>query len=463
MRPISILENLRGIIQNRKNRFAGAEKTDMGNAFGQKTAETAAEDGVSRGIRQGRLEIPEGTEEIPERRYDRVVHRDADAFTSVYVPGTVRRIGSRAFGNCADLEEVILCEGVEIIENNAFTGCTKLKQISLPGSIKQIDGGAFYKSGLERPVISADGRIFIYYPQAWENEEYSIPEGVEEIAPRAFIDREQLMKLNLPRSLKRIHSRAFYSCGFRELQAPGDTEIGDNAFAYFEHMVRVLQEREQTPLQERMECCRMNGASFMSRRRMKPPADQYWKRAEFRSLARECGAGSGEAMERMADFFLAKEKEKPEEVFYSFAADFWRVRAGIYGSAAAEQYLNKWCIGNPDRSLSAPCIDEKLQGSADGAALNALGFLFFEENREYSLSGVDQDGVVEVSSWESEEGPDSDGFGREEFYDWWYLDEHLSQPEGVGYIHSYSHNDKRCNEEKFRDLHDRAAALKKRI
>ena len=94
-----------------------------------------------------------------------------------------------------------------------------------------------------------------------------------------------------------------------------------------------------------------------------------------------------------------------------------------------------------------------------GELLNALGFPFFEPGREYSLSGVDQDGVVEVSSWESDEGPDEDGFGREEFYDWWYLNEYLVLPKGVGYIHSYSNLDKRNSEEKFRALHDRVAAI----
>ncbi|MBQ2433073.1 MAG: hypothetical protein II266_01465, partial [Clostridia bacterium] len=104
-----------------------------------------------------------------------------------------------------------------------------------------------------------------------------------------------------------------------------------------------------------------------------------------------------------------------------------------------------------------------LCGRADGKELNALGFMFFDEDREeYSLSGVDEDGVVEVSAWESEDGPDSDGFGREENYDWWYLNEFLIKPEGVDWVHGWSNNDKRCNEKMFKEIHDQAAKLGKK-
>lgn len=86
---------------------------------------------------------------------------------------------------------------------------------------------------------------------------------------------------------------------------------------------------------------------------------------------------------------------------------------------------------------------------------------FFEADRQYTLRGVDTQGVVEAFSWESEDGPDEDGFGSENYYDWWYLNEHLILPDGVGYISSYSTLDKRNNEKKFRELHDRVAALNK--
>ena len=47
----------------------------------------------------------------------------------------------------------------------------------------------------------------------------------------------------------------------------------------------------------------------------------------------------------------------------------------------------------------------------------------------------------------STEGPDEDGFGMEECYDWWYLSEDLQEQPGVRYIHDYSRRDKDNNRE----------------
>ena len=112
--------------------------------------------------------------------------------------------------------------------------------------------------------------------------------------------------------------------------------------------------------------------------------------------------------------------------------------------------------------MVSPAVNELLSGSSYGKTLNALGFLFYEEDREYSLSGMDSHGVVEASSYESEDGPDRDGYGSETYYDWWYLDSFLSLPKGVGFIHSYSHLDRRNNEKKFIALHDEAVQALRR-
>ena len=57
----------------------------------------------------------------------------------VTVPGTVKRIGERAFERCSRLEHVRLKEGVERIEYYAFFYCKKLKDLVLPRSITYVD------------------------------------------------------------------------------------------------------------------------------------------------------------------------------------------------------------------------------------------------------------------------------------------------------------------------------------
>lgn len=191
---------------------------------------------------------------------------------------------------------------------------------------------------------------------------------------------------------------------------------------------------------------------------MKAPKELYRKEDDFRALAQQCAAGSVEAMEEMGNYFSARAKKNAEIPFYQFAAQFWQMRAYRYGSETARQYLLEWSEANPKARMTAPALDENLEGAAYGDVLNALGFLFFESEREYNLSGIDAQGVVQVCAWESEEAPDEDAFGREECYDWWYLNKFLSLPKGVGYIHSYSFRDKRCNEKRFQALRDQVVA-----
>lgn len=439
-----------------------AKNNDMEYQDAQSTLPKSVVRGnLLRSMRRGRLVIPDGTEEIPSRMFDGFIFSkdgNISRIVTVVIPASVKNIGERAFGDCKNLQEVILAEGVERIASNAFTGCEKLKKVQLPASIKKIDGWAFYRSGLAEPVFSADGKKLVYYPQTWECYEYRVPEGVEELGSCAFIEAKQLMKVILPQSLKRICSRAFMNCGFTEIAVPEDVVIEREAFANFDHGIRLIRGNSMNALDEKLEYCRCIGIPFLQRQRMKAPKESYWKEDDFRALAQQCAAGSVEAMEEMSNFFSARAKKDAEIPFYQCAAQFWRMRAYRYGSEIARQYLLEWSEANPNARMSAPALDENLDGAAYGEVLNALGFLFFESEREYNLFGIDEHGVVQVSAWESEEPPDEDGFGREECYDWWYLNEFLSLPKGVGYIHSYSFHDKRCNEKRFQALHDQVVA-----
>lgn len=73
----------------------------------------------------------------------------------------------------------------------------------------------------------------------------SIPEGVREIAPRAFEDAE-LREVSLPSTLEVIGSRAFFNSGLRSVEVPSSvTSIGEAAFAtcyeYYEPKCKVTK------------------------------------------------------------------------------------------------------------------------------------------------------------------------------------------------------------------------------
>lgn len=381
-----------------------------------------------------------------------------DHIASVVVPGSVKSIGDQAFADFRNLQKVLLAEGVESLGSNVFDGCESLKSLQLPASLKAVNGWAFHNSGLTEPVFSADGKTLIYHPQALKASEYCVPEGTEVIGVCAFLNEELLTRVVLPKSLKRICTRAFIKCGFTEIEIPGDAVIEYNAFVSYAHGIRIKREKPLNALDERLELLYSVGHSFLYPQQMKAPQKAHWKEDAFLALAAQCASGSVDAMEKIEDYFLARAEGENVSPFYQCAAQFWQVRAYLYGSERAKRELLEWCIANPNARMTSPALDEHLNGFANGDVLNALGFPFFKPDREYGLDGVDAQGVVEVSSWESDEGPDEDGFGMEEYYDWWYLSEHLTLPEGAGFIHSCSNREKSCKEAHFRALHDQAVA-----
>ena len=96
-------------------------------------------------------------------------------------------------------------------------------------------------------------------------------------------------------------------------------------------------------------------------------------------------------------------------------------------------------------------LPEELIGYISGKDLLERGYLFFEAERWYSIDRP-ENGVVTVSSWSSTEDADSDGFGMEECYDWWLLDEQLRPIKGVSGFHDFSKNDVYVNRKEWESM-----------
>ena len=96
-------------------------------------------------------------------------------------------------------------------------------------------------------------------------------------------------------------------------------------------------------------------------------------------------------------------------------------------------------------------LPEELIGYISGKDLLERGYLFFEAERCYSIDRP-ENGVVTVSSWSSTEDADSDGFGMEECYDWWLLDEQLRPIKGVPGFHDFSRNDVYVNRKEWESM-----------
>lgn len=62
---------------------------------------------------------------------------------AVWSNAQVGRISAQAFEGRVQLREVVIPEGVEVIEPNAFAFCENLERVSLPGTLREIGRAAF--------------------------------------------------------------------------------------------------------------------------------------------------------------------------------------------------------------------------------------------------------------------------------------------------------------------------------
>ena len=79
-----------------------------------------------------------------------IYHTAIDAATTgtITIPSTVRGYnvvgtGAYAFRNCASLERVDFCPGIQYVGDYAFTGCTSLREAHLPSSLKGLGNQSF--------------------------------------------------------------------------------------------------------------------------------------------------------------------------------------------------------------------------------------------------------------------------------------------------------------------------------
>ncbi len=210
------------------------------------------------------LDLHEGIEYIGELAFG------ACRMTELRIPSTVKFIGKQAFEFCTSLETVELSEGIEELSEKMFEGCNKLSHITLPNSLKsihtgtfmrcesllnfqipasvtEIEGNPFARLTMESITIeegnnhfimkdgylyTADGKKLIYAPTSTSGA-FTVPEGVENIAPCAFM-YSNVETCKLPNGLREIGHDAFKSCvSLSEINIPETVlSIGESAFSF---------------------------------------------------------------------------------------------------------------------------------------------------------------------------------------------------------------------------------------
>ena len=180
------------------------------------------------------------------------------------------------------------------------------------------------------------------------------------------------------------------------------------------------------------------GQTFLQANLKTPYPRFHLDQNEFIRLSEKCAKGDAQAMGEMADYFLRMEKlSKIFKNFYSLASNFWRYRAAINGNKEAEKWIDTWKREHPGERLPSilaenyVTLEDCYNVPVWGGLLYALGFTEFDVHEEYYLYTLWQ-GLVLVSGKLIEyNGPDSDGFGAEWLYDFWYVDENLTKIPGL--------------------------------
>lgn len=147
--------------------------------------------------------------------------------TSVILPDSVTSIGPQAFLCCSNLSSITIPNTVTSIGSQCFYLCKGLKSISLPAGLTDIDHGIFgwctnlksieidpanpvyeMKDGM---LIDKKNQKLVYLLNAIKGI-CEVPDGIREIAPRAFEANNNLKEIIFPGSVENIQSEAIEYC-----------------------------------------------------------------------------------------------------------------------------------------------------------------------------------------------------------------------------------------------------------
>jgi len=141
----------------------------------------------------------------------------------------IRHIGTSAFYNCVALQTVVLNEGCLSIGDLAFDQCNDLHEVKVPASLESVGINVFEHTKIEEPIYST--RLFIRMPESATGT-YTVPDGIEKIAARAFRFCQKLNTVVLPSSLKEIGREAFNFTMLGGTKVPEGVKVDPTAFEH---------------------------------------------------------------------------------------------------------------------------------------------------------------------------------------------------------------------------------------
>jgi hypothetical protein len=126
-------------------------------------------------------------------------------FKDVTIPNNVVYIGYGAFAGCKNLQNVTIPDSMTFIGDEAFDGCPKLQSINVSENnqhYKSIDGNLYTK----------DGKILIKYSSGKPDTSFVVPDSVETILKKAFVDCAYIENIVIYNSVVNVGKYAFLRC-----------------------------------------------------------------------------------------------------------------------------------------------------------------------------------------------------------------------------------------------------------
>ncbi len=184
------------------------------------------------------LYIPEGTTTLIDTN-QWLNNNEKNNIKKIVMPKTLKKICVKSLAKFINVEEIILNDGLTVIEKFAFLDCKKLKQITIPKSIVDISNGIFIGcTSLEKIVVENNNP---FYHDMGCNCIYdkfksavvagckttTIPDCAYSIRSHAFSHNTELREIHIPESVARIDESAFFGCsGLRNKSIHYLTSVG---------------------------------------------------------------------------------------------------------------------------------------------------------------------------------------------------------------------------------------------